>query len=319
MNLHKNRNVALLFLFAGCTIVASLFFKVEQTAKAQSFTDGFVKIRNKNWNRCLNLQSATQNGVATNAWECVAHPDQEWKIEDAGSGFVKIRNKNWNRCLNLQSATQNGVAINAWECVAHPDQEWKIEDAGSGFVKIRNKNWNRCLNLQSATQNGVAANAWECVAHPDQEWKIENVGVSSSTTTKNFPLRGSNFTELGDHRRMETSITISNNGRIDAVTRIWTAKQFQGFTGAVAVVITDSAGNVLHVTEPHSYGVDCKRCPGPSDRTQQWADTVPSNILNQVRGYAIIHTTNPRNRWRDWLRDAKEAAQSIKEIKKEFD
>jgi Ricin-type beta-trefoil lectin domain-like len=81
MNLHKNRNIALLFLFAGCTIVASLFFKVEQTAKAQSFTDGFVKIRNKNWNRCLNLQSATQNGVATNAWECVAHPDQEWKIE----------------------------------------------------------------------------------------------------------------------------------------------------------------------------------------------------------------------------------------------
>jgi hypothetical protein len=142
---------------------------------------------------------------------------------------------------------------------------------------------------------------------------------SGSTASKNFPLRGSQFTELGDHRRMETSITISNNGRIDAVTRIWTAKQFQGFTGAVAVVITDSAGNILHVTEPHSYGVDCKRCPGPSDRTQQWADTVPSNILNQVRGYAIIHTTNPRNRWRDWLRDAKEAAQSIKEIKKEFD
>jgi hypothetical protein len=133
---------------------------------------------------------------------------------------------------------------------------------------------------------------------------------------KNFPLRGSNLTELGDHRRMETSITISNNGRIDGVTRIWTAKQWSGFTGAVAVVITDSAGNTLYVTEPRNYGVDCKRCPGPSDRTQQWADTVPSNVLNQVGGYSIVHTTNPRIRWGDWLRDAKEAA---KEVKKAFD
>ena len=135
-----------------------------------------VKLRNRNWGRCLNLQNATQNGVATNAWECVSHPDQEWKIEDAGNGFVKLRNKNWGRCLNLQNATQNGVAANAWECVSHPDQEWKIEDAGNGFVQLRNKNWGRCLNLQNATQNGVAANAWECVSHPDQEWKIESAG-----------------------------------------------------------------------------------------------------------------------------------------------
>jgi hypothetical protein len=53
---------------------------------------------------------------------------------------------------------------------------------------------------------------------------------------------------------MKTDITISNNGPIDGVTRIWTAKQWQGFTGAAAVALTDSDGNVLYVTEPHSYG-----------------------------------------------------------------
>ena len=89
-----------------------------------------VKLRNRNWGRCLNLQSADRNGVKTNAWECVSHPDQEWKIEDAGNGFVKLRNKNWGRCLNLQSATKNGVETNAWECVPHPDQEWEIEKVG---------------------------------------------------------------------------------------------------------------------------------------------------------------------------------------------
>jgi hypothetical protein len=133
----------------------------------------FVKLRNRNWGRCLNLQSATQNGVKTNVWDCVSHPDQEWKIENAGNGFVKLRNRNWGRCLNLQSATQNGVKTNVWDCVSHPDQEWKIENAGNGFVKLRNRNWGRCLNLQSATQNGVETNAWDCVSHPDQEWKSE--------------------------------------------------------------------------------------------------------------------------------------------------
>lgn len=133
-----------------------------------------------------------------------------------------------------------------------------------------------------------------------------------------FPLRGSRFTELGDHRRMETSITISNNGRIDGVTRIWTAKQWQGFTGSVAVVITDRAGNVLYVTNPQTWGVDCRRCPGPSDRTQGWADAVPANVLNRVGGYAIIHTTSPRDRWRNWLSTAREAATEIKAIYSQF-
>ncbi len=137
-------------------------------------------------------------------------------------------------------------------------------------------------------------------------------------SSKSFPIRGTEFTELGDHRRMKTDITISNNGRIDGVTRIWTAKQWQGFTGAVAVALTDVDGNILHVTEPHSYGVSCKRCPGPSDRTQGWTDAVPSNVLSQVRKYAIIQTTNPRDRWREWLRDTKEAVQLVRGVMKEF-
>lgn len=80
--------------------------------------------------------------------------------------------------------------------------------------------------------------------------------------SKPFPLKGSKFTELGDHRRMETSITISKNGRVDGVTRIWTDKKLKGFTGSVAVAVTDRAGNILYVTNPQSWGVDCKRCPG---------------------------------------------------------
>jgi|GEM_PF-3549529 hypothetical protein len=136
--------------------------------------------------------------------------------------------------------------------------------------------------------------------------------------SKPFPLSGSRFDELGDHRRMETQITVSNNGRIDGVTRIWTDKKWKGFTGSVVVAITDRAGNRLYITNPQSWGVDCKRCPGPSNRTQAWADTVPSNVLKQVGGYAIIHTTSPRDRWRSWLSDTKEAVTEIKGIYSQF-
>jgi hypothetical protein len=151
-----------------------------------------------------------------------------------------------------------------------------------------------------------------------------NAGTSLSgeklllAQSKPFPLKGSRFTELGDHRRMETNITISKNGRVDGVTRIWTDKQWKGFTGSVAVAITDRAGNVLYVTNPQSWGVDCKRCPGPSNRTQSWVDTVPSKVLGKVGGYAIIHTTSPRDRWRSWLSTAREAATEIKGIYSKF-
>jgi hypothetical protein len=136
--------------------------------------------------------------------------------------------------------------------------------------------------------------------------------------SKPFPLQGSKLTELGEHRRMETNITISKNGSIDGVTRTWTAAKWTGFTGSVTVVITDRAGNRLYVTNPQSYGVDCKRCPGPSNRTQSWTDTIPANVLSKVGGYAIIHTTNPRSRWRSWLSDAKEAVGEIKGIYSQF-
>lgn len=141
----------------------------------------------------------------------------------------------------------------------------------------------------------------------------------SPTAAQKFPLKGSERTELGDHRRMKTDITISNNGRVDGVTRTWTDKQWTGFTGSVAVQITDRDGNVIYVTEPRSYGVQAKRLPGPSDRTQSWSDQIPAGEVSKVGGYRIIHTTSPRNRWRDWLKEAGEAVKAARELKKEFD
>jgi hypothetical protein len=111
----------------------------------------------------------------------------------------------------------------------------------------------------------------------------------------NFPLRGSHRTELGDHRRMGTIITISANGRLDGRTRTWTSKKWKGFTGTVVVFLTDARGNILYATAPRRYGVNGTALGG-HNRTDTWFENIPRDVLNNTSGYAIHHAHTPTPR-----------------------
>jgi hypothetical protein len=50
-------------------------------------------------------------------------------------------------------------------------------------------------------------------------WATNTDGRSCGNSSKNFPLRKSQFTELNDHRRMESNAILSNTGRLDVTTR----------------------------------------------------------------------------------------------------
>jgi len=110
-----------------------------------------------------------------------------------------------------------------------------------------------------------------------------------------FPKKGSQHTELGDHRRMYSEITISSTGRIDGRTKTWTSKKFKGFTGTVVVFLTDGDGNILHATQPHRYGVNGTALGGHK-RDEPWWEEIPQNILNNIVGYAIHHAHTPTPR-----------------------
>lgn len=131
-----------------------------------------------------------------------------------------------------------------------------------------------------------------------------------------FPIVGSRRDDLGDHRYMETSITISASGRIDGVTRTWTGKHMEGFTGGVTVFITDKDGNVLYKTKVQKYGVNGTEIPGgaSSDRTVNWSEEVPPAVINNAAGYAIMQTPNPNPRWDELLRDTKEGLEAVAAI-----
>ncbi|MFX3643492.1 MAG: hypothetical protein ACE3L7_33375 [Candidatus Pristimantibacillus sp.] len=111
-----------------------------------------------------------------------------------------------------------------------------------------------------------------------------------------FPLKGSQHTELGDHRRMNTDITISASGRLDGLTDIWTSKKWVGFHGSVVVFITDSVGNILFASKPQTWGVSGTATGRDHNRKDlRWDDQIPSDQINKIEGYVIHHTYTPIN------------------------
>jgi hypothetical protein len=110
-----------------------------------------------------------------------------------------------------------------------------------------------------------------------------------------FPIQKNQFTELHDHRHMETTARLSNNGLLDGSTRTWTDKALTGFTGAVAVKFLDINGNLIGISGVHSYGVDGRRVPGlPSDRTESWNEQVPKDLQERTAKMEIVHSTNAK-------------------------
>ncbi|BAZ39734.1 hypothetical protein NIES4101_56880 [Calothrix sp. NIES-4101] len=103
----------------------------------------------------------------------------------------------------------------------------------------------------------------------------------------NFPIKGSREDTVLSNRYMKTDITISNNGRIDGVTKTWSCNR-SGFTGGVYIAVTDVAGNILNEPTQRRYGVNGKNWRGKcSSRTDAWYEQIPENKINSVHSVVI--------------------------------
>lgn len=102
---------------------------------------------------------------------------------------------------------------------------------------------------------------------------------------------------------MNTNVTIFSDGLLNAVTRTWEDTDLRGFEGAVAVTVLDQNQNPLWVSATHKFGVDGKWI-GTSDRTDNWSDNVPPEVLADIRYVAIVQQWNQNNVFDDisaWL------------------
>ncbi|HVH72820.1 MAG TPA: hypothetical protein VNB49_17160, partial [Candidatus Dormibacteraeota bacterium] len=109
---------------------------------------------------------------------------------------------------------------------------------------------------------------------------------------------------------MQTNVTITGSGQLSATTHTWSAKELEGFHGSVAVAALDKNQGLLWVSATQTYGVDQKACPPlvtcKSDRTDNWSDTIPAQVLSQTAYIAIKHRYTPKGVTFDdignWLR-----------------
>ncbi len=132
-----------------------------------------------------------------------------------------------------------------------------------------------------------------------------------------FPItvsRFDSFSGCGGH--MNSTATIYATGLLNVVTRTWEDTELRGFAGAVAVSVLDQNQNSLWVSATQKYGVD-GTWVGTSDRTDNWSDSVPAEILPNVRFVAIIQQWDQNNVFDDieaWLSGTATAAGYVKTI-----
>jgi hypothetical protein len=111
-----------------------------------------------------------------------------------------------------------------------------------------------------------------------------------------FPVKARQLDPINGVGYMQTDVTILSSGQLTAATHTWSAKDLQGFHGAVAVAVLDQSQKLIWISNTQNYGVDGKHVPfgGPSDRNDNWSDTVPAQVLTHMHYVAIKQRWNPR-------------------------
>ena len=139
---------------------------------------------------------------------------------------------------------------------------------------------------------------------------------TKQTMVVTFPILGTRRDDLGHSYYMETSITVSDTGRLDAKTKIWTTEALRGFSGGVVVTLKDDHGNILNSPQIRSFGVNGTSMPGaPSDRTELWNELVPVETILQTRSFSIVHLRHESgNHLEDFLHKANEVATLAKTV-----
>ncbi|MGA5662815.1 hypothetical protein ACPCZR_25460 [Bacillus bombysepticus] len=125
----------------------------------------------------------------------------------------------------------------------------------------------------------------------------ENEEYRNINISELLPINAEKSDDLGNSRKMITSIKVSNTGRIDAVTEISTKEVLRGFHGSVVVMLIDEEGNRLFKSNPHTYGVDGTGIGinTPSKRKVLWDENFPLDIIDKIRGHEITHFLDPES------------------------
>ena len=137
-------------------------------------------------------------------------------------------------------------------------------------------------------------------------------------------VKGARHTELGDHRRMATNVTLYRNGMLIAETRSWTAARTRGFRGQFFVVCKDAAGNAIWVSDVFT----CRTVSavghfgfnggGSSQQQDAHSQMLPEAVGRHAAGLDVYHATGNmlplHQRWKQNIRSATGVAQELRPV-----
>ncbi|WP_405156073.1 hypothetical protein [Paenibacillus sp. FSL K6-0108] len=224
--------------------------------------------------------------------ECFGHTKNARITINLGQPEPQTGHVNWAIHQDV-SAVQNEIQNDSSQVSAKiPDVSKDVLDNVFGFLKDA-----RLVLTSGKIEKYDDHVAW--AKQNDRQTVINEINHEISTIQNNnqystldlFPIVASEHTGLGQHRNMETKITISKNGRIDGDTHTDTGDHYQGFHGYVAVFLCDVMGNILWSTqEEHKFGVDGVYSGKPS-RNDNWTENIPNEVLGDIEKCVIIHST----------------------------
>ena len=212
-------------------------------------------------------------------------------------------------CLDLQTqpnltSVVGNVCNGKFSCSYKAPSEQEYRQAGvhartRAFCTQAMEIVYRCGNAAPQTVV-VPGDAWthppadlECTASPSS-----SSGAEPARRLPNpFPITVSRLDPINGVGYMQTAVTIASSGHLNATTHTWSAKDLEGFHGAVAAVVLDENRRLLWVSNTQNYGVEGKHVPlgrGPSDRTDNWNDTIPAQLLSHIHYIAIKQRWNPK-------------------------
>lgn len=120
-----------------------------------------------------------------------------------------------------------------------------------------------------------------------------------------FPITAEQYDDLGDGKRMETTVYLTSQGQLHVETHTWTSNWVVGFTGGVVVSLLDATDTVVTATDVHTFGVDAKSIFwARSSRTDYFDQWISPEDLGRTERIVIWQAHTPRDRFYDIVNEA---------------
>ena len=131
----------------------------------------------------------------------------------------------------------------------------------------------------------------------------------------NLPITESEHDKVGDGWHITTTVTVSDNGRVDGVVKLENYNNISGFKGGSVILLGNADGNILWGSRTHKTGVNATGFSRKTSAKEHWEETVPSDIISSVSRVVIINKKTPDdNLWKQRISEGISIAKDIIEV-----